>query len=91
MSSEEAQATGKLFVKVCQYFLSLPPGDPLGLLGSCCREEHRDVGPRRPNACLASLFPRWVFRARSSWRIRIWALETTDLTGSRPCFLLNHI
>lgn len=90
-SSEEAPATGKLLVKVYQCSLSLPDRYPPGLLGSCCSREHRDVDPRRPDAWLASLFPRWVLRARSSWRIILWAHETTDLTGSRLCFPLTHI
>lgn len=46
----------------CQFSRS-----PLGVLWApCCSGEHGDVGPRRPNAWLASLFPRRVPRARSS-------------------------
>lgn len=51
----EPQATGKLLGKVCQALPSpqVCPGPP----GSRLCGEHRDTGPGRPNAWLASLFP----------------------------------
>lgn len=86
MSSEEAWGHWKMAWKTLPRSL---PGCALSLLGSR-HAGARDAGPRRPGAWLGSLFPSWARRAESSGTIRLRAQETSDLTGSRPCFAAQN-